>query len=271
MKNILIIAAAVISMAFVSCTISVDGETFGGKTIKGNGNIVTQNYKVSSFNEISSMLPATVNFTVSEDYTCSVRVDENILEYLDISVNNQDLVLKRHEPHKNINLQATEFVIEVTAPSLEDINLAGSGTINVLGPLEGEELEVNVAGSGDIVFNQTVNVKKMEMNVAGSGDLVCNELIADELEANIAGSGDLKVTSGTVREADASVAGSGDIVLSCDIADLEANIAGSGDIRAHVSGKLEYSIIGSGDIGYYGNPLVEGEKLGSGKVNRLGD
>ena len=270
-RHILIIVAALITLPLISCTINVDGKTFGGETIKGNGNIVTRNYDVTMFDEISVALPATVNFTVSNDYTCAVRVDENLLEYLDIKVKDNDLQLCKPKEHNNTSLRATEFVIEVTAPSLKDISLAGSGTLNVLSPLEGKELEVDLAGSGDIVFHQTLTVHEIDLSVAGSGDLSCNELIADKLDADIAGSGDLKVLSGNVREVETSVAGSGDIVLSCDIVDLDADIAGSGDIKARVSGKLEYSIIGSGDIGYYGNPVLKGSKAGSGGVTRLGD
>lgn len=270
-RNILIMAVTIISMACISCTIKFDDYELGGEKIKGNGNIVTQSYDVSAFNEISIALPATVNFSVSDEYSCTIRVDENILEYLDVRVRNEDLVLKRQDAYKNTNLRATEFVIEVTAPRLEEISLAGSGMLNVLSPLEGEELEVNLAGSGDIAFDQTINYQKIELSVAGSGDLDCAELIADELEATIAGSGDVNVASGAVREANASVAGSGDIVLTCTIENLDANIAGSGDIKARVTGKLDYTIFGSGEIGYYGNPVVDGSKVGRSNITRLGD
>lgn len=270
-RNILIIAMAIIGMTLNACTINVDGETFGIETIKGNGNVVTQNYNVNAFNEISTSLPATINFTVSNDYTCVVRVDENILEYLDIKVDEQDLVMKKQEKHKNAILRATEFVIEVTAPSLEDINLAGSGALYVLSPMEGNEIEVNLAGSGDVIFKQQLGLNEIELNLAGSGNIECYELVADRLDANLAGSGDLRVKAGTVTTAEASVAGSGDCDLYCEIDTLDANIAGSGDIKARVSGKLKYSIIGSGDIGYYGDPIVEGDKVGHGKATRLGD
>lgn len=265
-RSILIIATVLVGMMLNSC----DFEAYS-KTIEGNGNIVTRTYDVSAFNGISVGLPATVNYTVSDNYTCVVRLDENLLEYLDIKVKDNDLLLGRLKEHNNTSLKATEFVIEVTAPSLKEINLAGSGTFNANSPLEAEKFEANVAGSGDIVFHKTVTAEKAELNVAGSGDLVCNELISDKLDCNIAGSGDLKVVSGTVREAEAGVAGSGDIVLTCDIENLDANVAGSGDIKARVSGKLTYGIIGSGDIGYYGNPVVEGDKAGRGSVTRLGD
>ena len=270
-RHIIIIAAVIIGMMLNACTINVDGESFGFKTVKGDGNVVTRDYDVAAFNSISTSLPATVNFTIADNYSCTVSVDENLFDYLDIKVKDNELLMGKRKDDKNTSLRATKFVIEVTAPSLKDINLAGSGTFNANSPLEAEKFEANVAGSGDIVFHKTVTAEKVELNVAGSGDLVCNELISDKLDCNVVGSGDLKVVGGTVREAEAGVAGSGDIVLTCDIENLDANVAGSGDIKARVSGKLTYGIIGSGDIGYYGNPVVEGDKAGRGGVTRLGD
>lgn len=270
-RQLIILAAAIISMTLNACSINIDGESFGGKTVNGDGNVVTRNYDMTAFNAVSTSLPATVNFTIADSYSCTVSVDENLFDYLDIKVKDNELLMGKREEDKNTHLKTTQFVIEVTAPSLEAINLAGSGTFNANSPLEAEKFEANVAGSGDIVFHKTVTTQKVELNVAGSGDLVYNELIADKLDCNIAGSGDIKVSNGTVKEAEAGVAGSGDIVLTCDIENLDANIAGSGDIKARVSGKLTYGIFGSGDIGYYGNPVVEGDKVGRAKVERLGD
>ena len=267
---LLIIATAIIGMTLNACTINIDGEKLGGKTIKGNGNIVTRTYDVSDFNNISIALPAKVNYTVSTDYTCTVRVDENILEYLDIKVQDQELLMGKQKDEKNTTLRATEFVIDVTAPSLESINLAGRGKFNALSPIEGESLRANVAGSGDILFKEKVTVDTVEMNVAGSGDIECNELVADKLDANVAGSGDLNVKAGKVVAAEVGVAGSGDCVLACEIDSMEANVAGSGDIMAaRVNDNLEYGIIGSGSISYGGNPVVKGDKVGSGSIKHV--
>lgn len=266
-KYQLIIAAAAVCTALVSCSINVDGENFGGKTVKGNGNIVTRNYDVTDFNEISASLSATINFTIADNYSCIVTTDENLFEYIEIKVDDKDLHLRKLDEHKNVGLRATKMVIDVTAPSLENINLAGSGTFNALSPLNAEKMEVNLAGSGDVVLKQTVTAQYIELNVAGSGDLFCQEVIADRLEANVAGSGDIKVSNGTVKNAEASVAGSGDIDLSCEIDILSADVAGSGDIVAKVNDTLEYSVIGSGDITYYGNAVVKGDKMGLGSVH----
>ena len=167
-RNILIIAAAIISMTLNACTINVDGEKFGGKTIKGDGNVVTRNYDMTDFNSISTSLSATVNFNIADHYSCTVSVDENLFDHLDIKVKDNELLMGKQKEDKNTQLKATQFVIEVTAPSLESINLAGSGTFNALSPLNGEELEVNLAGSGDI--KARVN-GKLTYGIFGSGDI----------------------------------------------------------------------------------------------------
>ena len=247
-RHLLIIATTIIGLALASCTIHIDNDSLG-ETIKGNGNIVEREFDVTQFDELSCALSATVNFNVSDDYTCKVRVDENIMDHLDIKVEDGELCLGKQQKSRNITLKATEFIIEVTAPSLENLNLAGSGDINFLGALEGKDVEVSLAGSGNVVFKGEVNV--------------------DHLELTVAGSGDINVEKGTVREMEAVVAGSGKIVSHAEVQEMEANIAGSGDIIANVNGTLEYSIMGSGDIQYYGDAVVKGDKLGRGKVTQI--
>ena len=151
--------------------------------------------------------------------------------------------------HKNINLRATEFVIDVTAPSLDEISLSGSGDINFLSSMNGQKLEINVAGSGNVVFKEDVNVDHLEMSVAGSGDIY--------------------IVKGDIREFEADIAGSGKIVSHAEVQEMDADVAGSGDITAKVNGTLEYSVAGSGDIKYYGDAKVSGKIAGSGSVIRI--
>lgn len=267
-RHFLIIAASIIVMAVQSCSIAISDEALGGETVKGDGNVVVRNYDVNTFEDLSVLLPATINFTVSDIYTCTVRVDENLLEYLDIQVKEKELIMERKQMYKKINLRPTEFVIDITAPSLKEVSLAGSGNIYMMSPLNCDKMEFFVAGSGNIVFKEAVNVSHLELQIAGSGDINIPDLACDKLEVDVAGSGNAKIDGGSVNKAEVSVAGSGDCDLACMIDILEADIAGSGDITANVNNKLTYSIIGSGDIVYYGNPVLEGNKVG-GSVKAL--
>jgi len=246
-KQLIILAAVIIGLTFSSCFISINGET-----VKGDGNVVTRDYDVAHFDEIVCALPATVNYTVADAYSCTVRVDSNLLEYIDIKVKDGELSLSQPKPMKNgiyLGFNATEFVIDVTAPSLNAITLAGSGDINILSPMEAQHMEVTVAGSGDVAFKEDVDIQHLELSVAGSGDIM--------------------VDKGTIRKLEADIAGSGDIVAHAEAQEVEATVMGSGDITTNVSGTLEYQVVGSGDIHYYGDAKVNGKVAGSGALNRI--
>ena len=254
-------------------------------TIEGNGNVVTRAYDITAFDEVSVALPATVNYTVSNTYSCRVRVDENLFDYLDIRVKDKELLMGTVKTKDgdakvkagngtinvniSVNLRPTEFVIEISAPSLEEVNLASSGEFVFLTQYDAKSLEINVAGSGDIVFKEKTHISDFEINVAGSGNVECNQITSEKMDVNIAGLGDVDIKSGNISKMEASVAGSGSMTSHAELEKLEASIAGSGDITAKVNGTLEYSIIGSGSINYYGNARVDGTKLGSGSVKRI--
>ena len=222
-----------------------------GTFAEGNGNIVMRDFDVTEFDEINNVLPATINYTVSSDYSCRVTLDENLFECLDIQVKHDCLNLKHDKRFDNINLKPTKFVIEITAPTIEEINLVGSGDFVLVTPFEAEKLKIKTAGSGDVVFEETVNVQRLEMSMAGSGDAIftetatfhefkmsiagsgqlkCKHLIADHANLSVAGSGDMEIESGTVKSADCSVAGSGSIETRCQMESMDYSIAGSGSI-----------------------------------------
>lgn len=260
--NILSISALIICMAFCSCSI--------GKTVKGNRNIVTREFQVGQFDEIELSLSATVNYTLGDHYGCVVKVDENILEYLDICTDKGDLELKKSKQHRSINLQPTKFVIEVVSPRLKSIEIAGSGDVNVLSNMVGEKMSVDIAGSGDVNFKEPIEFRELEVEVAGSGDVkVAGHSEFQKVDIEIAGSGDVSLNDANVLYADVEIAGSGDVTLKGVIRKAKIETAGSGDvILGEVAERIDYSIIGSGDVFYGGTPVVKGSKAGSGSIRQ---
>lgn len=260
--NILSISALIICMAFGSCCM--------GKTIKGNGNIVKREFQVGRFDEIELSLSATVNYTVGDNYSCVVKVDENILEYLDICTKDGDLELKKSNRHRYVNLQPTKFVIEIVSPNLKSIEIAGSGDVNVLSDMVGEKMSVDIAGSGDVAFKESVTFRELEVEVAGSGDVkVVKHSEFQKVDFEIAGSGDVKLNDANVLYADIEIAGSGDVTVNGVIRKAKVETAGSGDvILGEVVERIDYGIVGSGDIFYEGNPTVKGGRQGSGNIRQ---
>ena len=219
--------------------------------VEGNGNIVTHDFDVVAFDEISMILPATVNYTVADDYSCRVTLDENLFEYLDIHTKGDALNLGYvTEKVQHTHLKPTKFVIDISAPTIEDINTVGSGDFYFVTPFEARELDISTAGSGGVYFNETTTIHRLEVSIAGSGELVCKDFYADLVDLSVAGSGDMIIESGTVKKANVSVAGSGSVETRCQ---LEA---------------MDYSIAGSGSIKYLGNVKTKGTNVG-GRIKRI--
>ena len=219
--------------------------------VEGNGNIVTRNYDVAAFDEISMILPATVNYTVADDYSCRVTLDENLFEYLDIYTKGDALNLGYvTEKVQHTNLKPTKFVIEISAPTIEEINTVGSGDVYFVTPFEARKLDISTAGSGGVYFNETTTIHRLEVSIAGSGELVCKDFYADLVDLSIAGSGDMIIESGTVKKANVSIAGSGLMETRCQLESMDYQIAGTGSIK------------------YLGNVKTKGTNWG-GKIKRI--
>ena len=239
--------------------------------VDGNGNIITRDYDVAAFDEISIILPATVNYTVADDYSCRVTLDENLFEYLAIHTEGDKLSLGYvNEKVQHTNLTPTKFVIEISAPTIEEIGMVGSGDFCFVTLYEAHRLKIQTAGSGNVIFNEAANFHRFEMQIVGSGKLICKKLQADHLHLNVAGSGDMHIESGTAKIADISVAGSGDVCIgSGTVKSANISVAGSGTVETRCEMELmNFNIAGSGTIRYLGDVNVSGSNMG-GELRRI--
>jgi len=218
--------------------------------VEGNGNIVTRDIDVAAFKEISVTLPATVNYSVADNYSCRVTLDENLFEWVDIYLKGDCLKVEMVKTFQQADVRPTKFLIELTAPTLEEISVLGSGDFNFVTPFEAKELNIKLTGSGDVVFEKTANIHAFDTDIAGSGSLLSKELLADHMDISIAGSGDVIIKDGKVKKANLSVAGSGSIEARCQME------------------SMDYSIAGTGSISYPGDVKAVGTVVG-GKINKI--
>ena len=255
----------------------IDGK--GNKTItvysqgtfaEGNGNVVTRDIDVTAFDEISIALPASVTYVVADKCSCRVTLDENLFECVDIYQKGDCLKVEMVKTLQQSDLKPTKFVIELTAPTLEEISLVGGGDFSFITPFEAPKLEINTAGAYGVFFDETATIDEFEMNLAGAGKLVCKDLHSDHLDWNVAGVGKLLCKNLIADNVDFSVAGSGGIVIEAGtVKSADLSVAGSGYIETRCAlESMDYNIAGSGRIYYYGDVKVKGYLMG-GKIKRI--
>jgi hypothetical protein len=260
--------------------------TLNAETIEGNGKIVTKQIDVFDFDEITLLMPATVIFTQSDEYSCTVTIDENLLQFVSVKTIGDDLHI-RQLPSKNgkpllsfsigdkdvniphyqyATLQFTKFEINISAPRLEDVIVTGSGFFTLANDFADQKLNVNINGSGKFMAEQQVKVKELDVSIAGTGSAAITQLLVDEAEVTISGSGSVEL-NGIYNEVDLKINGSGEITAYGEAPRANAKIAGSGNIYlGKIAQNLKYDIAGTGNIYYSGTPELFGFAVGSGKI-----
>ncbi|MBO4654365.1 MAG: DUF2807 domain-containing protein [Bacteroidales bacterium] len=258
------------------------------ETIKGNGNIVTKEIEVRDFDEITLSVPATVNFTQSEQYSCSITIDENLVQFISVKTVGDDLRI-RQLPSKDgkpilsfsfgekevswpnyqyATLQFTKFEINISAPRLEDVAVNGSGMFIFSTEFSNVKLDADVNGSGQVSAEKALRVDELDIELSGSGSVNFAQLTAEDVEVTVSGSGN-SVLNGSFGELDLTLMGSGNIKVSGNSQSAKTKIAGSGDIYlGNVSRLIRYEIAGSGNIYYSGDAEIRGFTAGSGIIRK---
>lgn len=217
------------------------------KNINGNGTMASEQRNFSNFSGVEVSGPYDVFLTQGEDYKVRIEGDENLLEYVEVEQHGDILEVSSKD---GFNLRPrNDIKVYVTAPRMEKLEIAGSGSIIS---------ESRIRGSN-----------KMNITIAGSGHVKLAEVDAPKIRGEIGGSGSITL-KGTTKTFNAEVAGSGEIHAFELLSETtNINIAGSGDAEVFASKKLDVTIAGVGDVKYRGNPAVTQSKAGAGSVRKV--
>lgn len=234
-----IFASILLSMVLVSCN-------WMGKSIHGNGDIVTEKRKVTKAERIVLKGNFDIVLVPGKTASVSIETDENLQKYVLLSESNDALVFKTKS---KFNLKSDHGIkITITTPTLTGINLAGSGNVRGTDKFTGgKELKIDIAGQGDV--DLMVNTPKVEVDIKGSGNV------------NL---------QGETKTASFDIAGTGDCnaeLLKSENASIK--IAGNGNVKVYADVSLNIKIVGSGDVFYKGNAEVSQKIVGAGNVKKI--
>jgi len=225
-----------VTFVSTSCILSIDG-------IMGKGPIIDEYVAVTGFSSVETSSSADVEITKGDSLEVILSDYENFLEYWDIKVVNNTLIIQTKPFTSLVNSKAKVKVVLPTA--LYEVKVSGSGDIKLNSAFP--ELEkASISGSGNINGNVSAEYSKLFMSISGSGSF--NFI-------------------GTAEELKASTTGSGKMYLSDLVAnDAICSVLGSGNMYVYAKKSLKVVITGSGNIVYSGNPVVDVQASGSGRL-----
>lgn len=194
---------------------------------------MNQKTELQAFDEVSVAGSMNVVITQGNGYNVTVKgSDSKAFENLVIYVKGNELNIETKKKFMGFSSSSNMegITVYVTMPTIEDIDLAGSGKITVNRPVTANDFHMDIAGSGDIVINDLLTCKKLEVDIAGSGNVLVKHLKANKLDTDIAGSGYAEFGDIDVDFVESDIAGSGNIKLQGRAARHTEGITGSGNV-----------------------------------------
>lgn len=228
MKKAIIIAAAVVAVSVIVTVLVLEGWPRG---LVGSGNLETETYAFTDFNEVEISSAFEFEIEQSNSYSIEVTADDNIMEYVRVSQDGQILKigLSRVMWIGPVTLKAS-----VTMPELGGLEVSGASRGTISDFSSTEDLHIMVSGAsrvtGDIVAGN------VDFDVSGASTIQL-EGSANDMVADVSGASSLKLDDFTVNNADVDLSG-----------------ASSGTIN--LDGRLDADLSGASRLWYIGEPSM---------------
>jgi len=239
-RLISLFSISLLATVIVSGCIVVDLNGCGKETVKGSGEVVSEERAVSEFKTISLKGVGRVVLTQGQTHSVTIQTDDNIVPLIETEVQNDKLIISQG----NYNLRPTTLNFNITVAHLKGIAISGAGDVIGKSRFVSDDFFAKISGSGDMA---------LELDVA-------------ELETTISGSGSMNLAGQTDRH-DASISGSGKInAFDMHTQNLSLKVSGSGNCKVNATETLHVRISGSGDVIYKGHPRITSKISGSGSL-----
>jgi hypothetical protein len=243
-KLYLILGISILMLATMACSVNLPDINFS--TVKGNGNVISENRDVSGFSGIT--LAGIGSLYIEQGSTESLRIEgeENLLPLIETTVTDGTLHIQFK---RNTNPMPTkELNYYLTVKDLTRVGVSGLGNVEI----------------------KPIQSSNFSLDISGSGNATIDSLTAENIMIGLSGLGSAEIKAGKVTGQVINISGSGSYkagALESKTADIE--ISGVGEAKVRVSERLDASISGSGSVEYIGNPNVSQQVSGVGSVKKV--
>jgi hypothetical protein len=216
--------------------------------VDGSGAVVTQERPLSGFDRVQASQCFQVDIRQGEEFSVVVRIDEELVEYLDV-VKRGDTLSIGLKPDYSYTFQDATMQAEVTMPELARLDLSGASRATITGFESEKALEVELSGSSSL--RGTIRAGDTTFDVSGSSRVSL---------------------TGSARDLAVRASGSSAVNLSdFPSADVSVQSSGASEVRVDVSGRLQVKASGASEISYHGDPtLTRVETSGSSSLSQEG-
>ena len=240
-------------------------------TIRGNGKIIKSVIEIDEYDKVKLSGGFIFEYTQSDAKShLEVEVDENILPFVSVEIQNRTLIIKLKEgPFRSMpTLHPTQFRFISNSKALKDAVITGGIQFDLSGTLRSDDLRITMTGGGKVNLPMVIS-KNIDISITGGARLIADLAIQDELNCQVTGGG-CALLSGSADEGSFKVTGGGRVeASSCKIKSASCQLTGGGYLEIDVTDELDAQVTGGGRIRYAGNPRINQKTTGGGSIKPL--
>jgi hypothetical protein len=249
MKQLSILVLILVGLTALSSGCCDDECEWVGDAVEGSGNVVTEEMPLADFSAVEAANAFEVEIIQSDAFAVTIRVDDNILDLLDVSKEGDTLRLRLE---RGVNLRGdVTLEASITMPNLDGLELSGASSASVSGFRSSGRLDIGLSGASSL--DGDLEAGDIDINASGASRVV---LEGSATEATIEGSG----------------------ASSLDLADFTVNAAevrlsGASDATVRAQERIEpVDVSGASRLRYLGDPsLGDVSTSGASTVDKIGD
>jgi hypothetical protein len=240
---IILIAALALMPGLAACD-----EDEEAAALRGSGNIVTEEMDFADFTAVEAASAFVVDITRSDSFGATIRVDENIMDLVDVSKAGDTLRI-RLKPRASVADATMEA--SVTMPEIDGLKLSGASRVSLSGFSSTERMNVELSGASTL--DGDLEAGSVDLEVSGASRVA---LEGSAAELTIEGSG-----ASTLDLEDFAV----------DTA--EVDLSGASEATVNVAERIDpVDVSGASRLRYVGDPaLGDVTTSGGGTVDKVGE
>jgi hypothetical protein len=243
--SILVLTLAGLTALLAGCDVD-DGD---GDGVRGSGNVVSEEMALADFTSIEAANAFEVDITQSDTFAVTIRVDDNILDLVDVSKEGDTL---RIGLEQGVSLRGdVTLEAEITMPELEGLELSGASKASVSGFQSSGQLDIGLSGASSL--DGDLEAGDIDINASGASKIV---LEGSATEAIIEGSG-----------------ASGLDLADFTVDTAEVKLSGASDATVRAQERIDpVDVSGASRLRYLGDPsLGDVTTSGASTVDKIGD
>jgi len=212
--------------------------------VRGSGSMVSRDFEVEDFSALNIGGSYRVTWRQSDSVSVTVEMQENLFEYLQVSVRGDTLYI---DSTRNFNTSSSNRPrVYVYTPYLEMVDFSGAVSADNWDTIEGERFFINASGAANIDI--TLDVEMLDLDLSGAGDLTL---------------------AGTAHIVDIIASGAADISADdLQTSETSISLSGAGSVDIAVSDHLSVDLSGAGRVRYTGTRLLIKVSLGLGELSK---